>query len=84
MLAHVVVVVGTLTAGNSSSLADGAAAVLLMTMETAKQLHLQPIARVLGYADEAGRPIDFNTAAVKTINKVVFNIYRSTFRENAL
>ena len=61
---------GTLTAGNVSSLADGAAAVVLTTQANALKLGLKPKARVIGYADEAVEPIDFNIASIKAINKV--------------
>jgi acetyl-CoA acyltransferase len=41
---------GTVTAGNSSQMTDGAAAVLLTTPEIAAELHLEPLARWVGYA----------------------------------
>ena len=41
---------GVLTAGNSSQLSDGAAALLLTTEEKAKELSLRPVARILGYS----------------------------------
>lgn len=41
---------GTLTAGNSSALTDGAAAVLIMSEEKAKELGFKPLARVVGWA----------------------------------
>ena len=41
---------GTVTAGNSSSLNDGAAAVVLMSMEKAKELGVKPILKLEGYA----------------------------------
>lgn len=41
---------GTVTAGNSSKLADGAAAVVVMSAAKAKQLGLRPLGRLLGYA----------------------------------
>ncbi len=41
---------GLHTAGNSSQLSDGAAALLLTTMDKAKELGLKPIARIVGYA----------------------------------
>lgn len=46
---------GTVTAGNSSPLSDGAAAVLLMEAETAERLGLEPIARFVGF-NVAGVP----------------------------
>lgn len=53
---------GTVTAANSSSLNDGAAAMVLMSEESALELSLQPLARVLGYGDAAQDPIDFTTS----------------------
>lgn len=41
---------GTVTAGNASPLSDGAAAVLVMSAERAKQLGLQPLLRLVSYA----------------------------------
>src|SRR5699024_6689785 len=44
---------GTATAANSSTINDGAAALLLMSEEKAKELNLQPLATITGYADAA-------------------------------
>ena len=41
---------GTVTAGNSSQMSDGAAAVLMMTAEKAAELRLNPLARYVGFA----------------------------------
>jgi len=48
---------GTITAGNSSQISDGAAAVIVMSREKAQQLHLKPLARFLAFA-VAGVPPD--------------------------
>jgi len=53
---------GTITAGNASSLNDGACALVMMTAERAKELGVTPLARVRGYADAATQPIDFPIA----------------------
>jgi len=53
---------GTVTAGNASTLSDGAAAVALMSEEIAKSRGCKPIARIVGYADGATDPIDFPIA----------------------
>lgn len=53
---------GTVTAANASSLNDGAAALILMSEARAKELGLEPLARILGYGDAARRPEDFTTA----------------------
>merc|ERR1711981_239443 len=53
---------GTVTAGNASTLSDGAAAVVLMSDEDAKTRGCKPLARIVGYADGATDPIDFPIA----------------------
>jgi acetyl-CoA C-acetyltransferase len=47
---------GTVTAGNSSGMTDGAACVLVMREEKAKALGLKPLARILGYASAGCEP----------------------------
>src|SRR5690625_962702 len=53
---------GTATAANSSTINDGAAALLLMSEEKAKELNLKPLATITGYADAAHEPEWFTTA----------------------
>jgi acetyl-CoA C-acetyltransferase len=53
---------GTITAANASSINDGAAAVLLMSEEKAKELGLNPIARIKSSASAAKAPEWFTTA----------------------
>ena len=53
---------GTLTAGNSSVLSDGAAACVLATAEAAEKLGAKPLARIVSFADAATDPIDFPIA----------------------
>jgi len=53
---------GTLTAGNSSVLSDGAAACVLATAEAAERLGAKPLARIVSFADAATDPIDFPIA----------------------
>ncbi len=53
---------GTITAANASSINDGAAAVLLMSEEKAKELGLKPLARVLSHGSAAKAPEWFTTA----------------------
>lgn len=52
---------GTVTAANASTMNDGAAALVLMSKEKAKELGLKPIARILGYADAEQAPEWFTT-----------------------
>lgn len=53
---------GTVTAANASSLNDGAAAMLIMSEEGARDAGLEPLARIRGYGDAARDPVDFTTA----------------------
>jgi len=53
---------GTLTAGNSSVLSDGAAACVLATASAAQRLNAKPLARIVSFADAATDPIDFPIA----------------------
>jgi len=58
---------GTVTAANSSSLNDGAAAIVLASAEYAQSKGLKPLARILGYADAQQLPVEFTTAPAKAI-----------------
>jgi len=58
---------GTVTAANASTLNDGAAAVLLMSADKAKELGIRPLARILSYADAQQAPEWFTTAPSKAI-----------------
>jgi acetyl-CoA C-acetyltransferase len=58
---------GTVTAANASTLNDGAAALVLMSADKAAELGLQPLARILGYADAQQAPEWFTTAPAKAI-----------------
>ncbi len=58
---------GTITAGNASTLNDGAAALLVMGADEASRRGLTPLARIAGYAQGAGAPEWFTTAPAKAI-----------------
>ena len=58
---------GTITAGNASTLNDGAAAIILMSEEKAKELGLKPIAKIISYADASQEPEWFTTSPAKAI-----------------
>lgn len=58
---------GTVTAANASSINDGAAALLVMSEEKAKELGLTPIARITGQASAAKEPEWFTTAPADAI-----------------
>ncbi len=62
---------GTVTAANSSSISDGAAALLLSRATTADRLGLRPIARIVAHATHAQEPAWFTTAPVGAIKKVL-------------
>lgn len=62
---------GTVTAANASTINDGAAAVVLMSKEKAKELGLKPIARILGFADAAQDPMWFTTTPSIAIPKAM-------------
>lgn len=53
---------GTVTAGNASTLNDGACALVLMTAEEAARRNLKPLAKILSFTDAATKPIDFPIA----------------------
>ena len=62
---------GTVTAANSSSISDGAAAVSLMMAKRAEALGLQPLALIRGYDDAAHEPAWFATAPAAAIRKTL-------------
>jgi acetyl-CoA C-acetyltransferase len=61
---------GTITAASSSSINDGAAALVLMRESTAKKLGCTPLARILGHATHSQEPEWFTTAPVGAIAKL--------------
>jgi len=62
---------GTITAATSSSISDGAAALVLMRESTAKKLGCTPLARIRAHAVHAQAPNWFTTAPVGAIDKVL-------------
>lgn len=62
---------GSVTAANSSKINDGAAALVLMSAETARQLGVKPLAKVIAQASSAKEPVWFTTAPADGINKVL-------------
>ena len=65
---------GTITAASSSSINDGAAALVLTRESTAKELGATPIARIVGHATFAQAPEWFTTAPVGAVNKLLKKI----------
>lgn len=62
---------GTVTAASSSSISDGAAALLMCRMSMAEKLGRAPIARMVGHAGFAGQPSDFPTAPIGAIQRLL-------------
>ena len=65
---------GTITAASSSSINDGAAALVLSRESTAKELGVKPMARIVGHATFASVPEWFTTAPVSAVNKLLKKI----------
>jgi acetyl-CoA C-acetyltransferase len=61
---------GTVTAANSSSISDGAAALVMMRRSTAQKRGLAPLAIVFGHSTHAQKPSEFTTAPVGAIRKL--------------
>lgn len=62
---------GTVTAGNASSINDGAAAVVVLSEAKLKALGVKPLARILGYATYARDPEWFTIAPIGAISKLL-------------
>jgi acetyl-CoA C-acetyltransferase len=62
---------GSVTAGNASSISDGAAAVVVMAEEKAQALGLTPLGRIVGYGSFATDPAWFTTAPVHAISALL-------------
>lgn len=62
---------GSVTAGNSSSIADGAAALMLMRESEAAKRGLKPVARIIAHASHAQAPAEFTTAPIEATRKLL-------------
>ena len=62
---------GTVTAGNSSQMSDGGAATVVMSAAKVKELGIQPMARILGYAVAGVPPEIMGIGPVKAVPKVL-------------
>ena len=62
---------GVVTAANASSINDGAAALLVMSEEKAKELGLKPLVEIVAQSSAAKAPVEFTTAPADAINKVL-------------
>jgi acetyl-CoA C-acetyltransferase len=68
---------GSITAGNASSISDGAAALVVMSDEKAQILGLNPMARIIGFTTYATEPAWFTTAPAKAIQALLRRTDRS-------
>lgn len=66
---------GTVTAANSSSIADGAAALVLMRLSEAEKRGLTPLAKIVGHTGFAKSPNQFTTAPVDAIKKLMDKVH---------
>ncbi|MDP4944117.1 acetyl-CoA C-acyltransferase [Alishewanella sp. SMS8] len=62
---------GTITAANSSSISDGAAALVLMRLDDAKALGAKPLARVVAHSTHSIEPENFTVAPVGAMQKLL-------------
>ena len=62
---------GTVTAGNASQMSDGAAAVLVASIDAARRLNVTPLARIVAYATSGVNPKDIFIAPVSAIQMVL-------------
>jgi len=64
---------GTITAANASSLNDGACAMVLMTEDGARDIGVEPLARIIAYGDAEQEPVDFTTTPHLAVNVALKN-----------
>lgn len=62
---------GTVTAANASTINDGASALVLVSEEKVKELGLEPLAKIRGFADAAQDPLWFTTAPSKAVPRAM-------------
>ena len=62
---------GTITAANASSISDGAACVILSSLDTCDRIRIEPAARIVAHSSIAHEPIKFTTAPIEAIKKVL-------------
>ena len=76
-LAPVFVKDGTVTAANSSSIADGAAALVLMRHSEAEKRGITPLAKIIAHSSFAKEPSEFTTAPIDAIRQLMERIHWS-------
>lgn len=62
---------GTVTAGNAPGITDGAAALVIASQKKATELGIKPLARIIGYAQAAVKPVALFTAPVYAVRKLL-------------
>lgn len=62
---------GMVTAGNSPGITDGGAAVVVMSAEKAKELHMEPLARIVAYDQAAVEPLKIFTAPIFAVRRLL-------------
>jgi acetyl-CoA C-acetyltransferase len=62
---------GTVTAGNAAGINDGAAAVVALSADRARQLGVKPVARILGYATASREPDWFTLAPIDAVKRLL-------------
>jgi acetyl-CoA C-acetyltransferase len=62
---------GTVTAANSSSISDGASALILVDQETLRQRGLKPMAKIIAHSTHSRHPSEFTLAPIDAIKKVL-------------
>lgn len=62
---------GTITAANSSSISDGASALLVAKLSSAESNGMKPLAKIVAHSSHAQAPEEFCTAPIGAINKVI-------------
>jgi acetyl-CoA C-acetyltransferase len=62
---------GSVTAGNAPGITDGAAALVLARADRAAALNIRPLARIIGYAQAAVKPLELFTAPVFAVQKLL-------------
>ena len=65
---------GTVTAANSSSISDGASALVLASAEAVKKHDLQPMARIVGHTTNSRHPSEFTIAPIGAVEKLLDKI----------
>jgi len=65
---------GTVTAANSSSISDGASALVLMSEERARDMSVEPLARIIGHATHSRHPAEFTIAPLGAVEKLLTKV----------